>query len=259
VLHALAVQLAGLDDLYEGNPGQAAFRAFAHARLAPAFAKVGWDPRPGEPDNAAILRRSLITTLAQLDDPAVVAEARRRFARLLREPGSLTGTSRQTVLQIVGEHATPADWDQLHALAQKATNVTDRTRLYRELAISHDPALADRALALALTSEPSATDAPELISGVAENFPEKAFDFAVAHRAAVEAMVEPTSRTTFFTRLASGARTPAILPRLQAFAQTVPASARGEVTKAQSSIEVRAEIVAKRLPEVDRWLAAHPG
>jgi hypothetical protein len=259
VLRALASQLDGLNDLYEGQPGRAAFRAFARARLEPAFAALGWDPKPAEPDNAAILRRTLITTLASLDDPAVVAEARRRFAAWLANPNSLTGTSRQTVLQIVAEHADAAEWDQLHALAQKATNVTDRSRLYRDLAIGHDPALADKALTLALTSEPSATDAPELISGVSVNFPEKAFDFALAHRAQVEAMVEPTSRVSFFARLASGARSAAILPRLQAFAATVPASTRGEITKAVSTIEVRAEIVAKRLREVDRWLTNHPG
>jgi aminopeptidase N len=259
VLRALAIQLVDVDDLYRGQPGRAAFQAFARARLAPAFAKVGWDPKPGEADNAAILRRTLITILAELDDPAVVAEARRRFAALLKAPDSLTGTSRQTVLQIVAAHATPAEWDQLHALAQRTTNVTDRTRLYGDLAIGHDPALADKALALALTSEPSTTDAPELISGVSDNFPEKAFDFAVAHRAAVDAMIEPTSRTSFYARLASGARSAEILPRLKGFAETVPASARGEVTKAVSAIEFRLQIVAKRLPEVDRWLAAHPG
>ena len=44
VLRALTLQLGGLDDLYEGRPGQAADRAFARARLAPAFATVGWDP-----------------------------------------------------------------------------------------------------------------------------------------------------------------------------------------------------------------------
>jgi aminopeptidase N len=262
VLKALANQFGGadgLDDLVQDRPGLAAFRAFARARLAPAFARIGWDPKPGESENTAILRRTLVKTLAQLDDPAVVTEARRRFAALLANPDSLTGTSRQTVLEIVAEHADAASWAQLHALAQKATDVSDRSRLYRDLALSHDPALADEALALSLTREPSATDAPELISGVATVFPEKAFAFAIAHRAEVEAMVEPTSRTTFFARLTNRARTAAILPPLKAFAETVPPSARGEVTKAISSIEARLEIIAERLPEMDRWLAAHPG
>jgi hypothetical protein len=46
--------------------------------------------------------------------------------------------------------------------------------------------------------------------------------------------------------------------KLTAFAATVPPSARGEVAKALASIAYRMEVISKRLPEVDRWLAAHP-
>jgi aminopeptidase N len=259
VQKALAQQLDGLNDLYARQPGQAAYRAFARARLAPAFARLGWDAKPGEPDNDALLRSTVLAALGALDDPAVIAEARRRFTAFLDAPDSLRGTSRQTVLQIVADHADTATWEQLHLLAQKATDPTDKSRFYRYLGVSHDPALADRALALALTKEPPATDAPGLISGVAVNYPDKAFAFALAHRAQVEAMIEPTSRTSFFARLATGSTDPAILPSLKAFAATVPASARGEITKAIATILYQEVIVTQRLPEVDRWLAAHPG
>ena len=259
VLKALTQQLAAVDDLYERQPGQTAFRAFARARLEPALARLGWDAKPGEPDNDALLRTTLLTTLGGLDDPAVVAEAKRRFAAWLAAPGSLTGTTRQTVLRIVADHADARIWDQLHTLAQSATDPTDKTRFYRYLGVSHDPALADRALALALTKEPPATDAPELITGVAENFPDKAYDFAVAHRAEVDAMVEPTSRTTFFAHLGGASRDSAMPAKLTAFAATVPASTHGEISKALASISYRREVIAKRLPDLDRWLAAHPG
>jgi aminopeptidase N len=259
VLKALTQQLAAVDDLYERQPGQAAFRAFARARLEPVLARLGWDAKPGEPDNDALLRTTLLTTLGGLDDPAVVAEAKRRFTAWLAAPGSLTGTTRQTVLRIVADHADGAIWDQLHILAQNATDPTDKTRLYRYLGGSHDPALADRALALALTKDPPATDAPELITGVAENFPDKAYDFAVAHRAEVDAMVEPTSRTTYFAHLGGASRDAAMPAKLTGFAATIPASARGEVSKALASISYRREVIAKRLPDVDLWLAAHPG
>jgi aminopeptidase N len=259
VLKSLAQQLGGLIDLYRGQPGAATYAAFARARLAPADARVGWDARHGETDNDAVLRRTILATLGKLDDPTVIAEARRRFSVWLTAPDTLTGTTRQTVLQIVADHADAATWDQLHQLAQKATDATDKTRFYHYLGVSHDPALADKALALALTKDPPATDAPELISGVAEVYPEKAFDFALAHRAAVDAMVEPTSRTSFFARLATGSHDATILPKLKAFAATVPASARGEITKAVSTILYQQVIVTQRLPEVDRWLAANPG
>jgi aminopeptidase N len=259
VLRALTTQLDAMDDNYKGLPAQAAFRAFARARLAPAFARLGWDAKPGESDNAALVRRTLLSTLGNFDDPAVIAEARRRFAGLLANPDSLRGASRLTVLQIVASHADAATWDQLHTLAQKSTESTDRSRLYAYLGASHDPALADKALALALTKEPPPTDAPNLISGVAVVFPDKAYDFAIAHRAEVDAMVEPTSRTNFFASLAGGSVSPDIVTKLNAFAETVPASARPSITRTIATISYRQDIIKTRLPEVDRWLAAHPG
>jgi aminopeptidase N len=259
VLRALIAQLDATDDNYKGLPGQAAFRAFARARLAPAFARIGWDAKPGEADNAALLRRSLLAVLGKFDDPTVVAEARKRFAGLVNNPDSLRGAGRLTVLSIVASHANAATWDQLHAMAQKSTESTDRSRLYTYLGAAHDPALADKALVLALTKEPPPTDAPNLISSVANVFPDKAYDFAIAHRAEADAMVEPTSRTNFFAGLASGSLSPGMVDKLNSFAGTVPASARPVLTRVIATINVRRDLIKNRLPEVDRWLAAHPG
>jgi aminopeptidase N len=259
VLSALIAQLSAMDDNYKGLPGQAAFRAFARARLAPAFARIGWDAKPGESDNTAVLRRSLLNILGKFDDPGVVAEARRRFSGLLANPDSLRGASRLTVLSITASHADAATWDQLHALAQKSTESTDRSRLYGYLGAAHDPALADKALELALTKEPPPTDAPNLISSVSNAFPDKAYDFALAHRTEADAMVEPTSRTNFFVGLASGSLSPAMVGKLNAFAATVPASARPAITRIVATINFRLDLIKNRLPEVDRWLAAHPG
>ncbi|MBS0334040.1 MAG: M1 family metallopeptidase [Proteobacteria bacterium] len=259
VLRTLVGQLDAMDENYKGLAGRAAFRAFARAQLAPAFARVGWDPKPGESDNTALLRRSLLNTLGKFDDPAVIAEARKRFAGLVANPDSLHGAARLTVLSIVASHADAATWDQLHAMARTSTESTDRSRLYGYLGYSQDPALADRALALALTKEPPPTDAPILISRVSDQFPDKAFDFALAHRAEVETLVEPTSRTNFFANLASGSLSPDIVGKLQAYGNTVPASARSSITRTVATIRFRQDVIRPHLAEVDRWLAAHPG
>jgi len=257
VAATLANQASALDDLYKGQPGRAAWRAYARAALQPLFVRVGWDKKPGEPDNDAILRRSVLDVLSTLEDPAVIAEARRRFEGLVKDPNSLSGQDRLTVINIAAEHADAATWAQLHAMAMNDREVTDRTRLYGQLGAAKDPALADKALALALSKEPSATDAPEIIAAVSGEFPEKAWDFVIAHRAQVDAMLEPTTRTTFFTRIASGASSPAMAAELEAFAKTAPGSARGEVDKALATIRYRQQVAEKRLPDADRWLASH--
>jgi aminopeptidase N len=259
VLKTLAQQLDALDGYYDGRPGQATYRAFASARLAPVLARLGWEPKPGEADNDAVLRKTLITVLGDLGDPGVIAEARRRFGTYRANPASLSGSGRQTVLAIVAANADAETWEQIHQLARTSTDVADKTRLYAYLGDSRDPALADKALALALSGEPSPTDAPEIIASVAGTYPDRAYDFAVGRRAQVEKLLEPTSRTQFFTRLASGSHEASMVDKLQAFAKTIPASSRGEVDKALGSIRYRRAVIGERLPDVDRWLAANPG
>ena len=258
VLSALANELAALGRIYRDRDG-AAFRNYARLRLRPVLRRVGWDPRPGEGDNVPGLRDDLIRALSDLDDPDVRAEARRRFQADLVEPAALKGALEQTVQSVVARHADRREWEQLRALARQAAATTERNRLYRLLASAKDPALADRALQLALSGEPPATTAPGIISGVGVLHPDKTFDFALQHRTRVEAMVEPTSRAGYFARLGQGSRDKAMLAKLEAYAATLPASSRSEVSKAVSEVRHRRAVANRWLAEVDRWLAANPG
>ncbi|RAK56421.1 M1 family metallopeptidase [Phenylobacterium deserti] len=258
VLQTLASQINAMASYYGQDARGEPFRAFARARLAPIFATVGWEKTAGEADNVAVLRGSLIRTLGSLGDPTVIAEARSRFAAYVANPESLTGSMRTAVLGVVATNADAATWEQLHTLARNTKDVTDRQRLLRLLGSARDPKLADRALALSLSGELEATDVPSLVSAVAGVYPDKAFDFAVANRAKFEPLLESSSRTTWFTGLASGSRDRAMLAKLAAFGRTAPASTQGEVQKAEAAIQTRLSVIEQRLPEVDRWLAAHP-
>ena len=259
VLKTLSDQLEAIDWYFEGRPGQKAYRAFATARLLPIAQRVGWDPKSGESDNEAILRQSVLTTLGRLGEPSTIAEAHRRFDRWLAEPDSLQGAGRRTVLAIVAANADETTWETLHQKARDSKDVTDRSRLYNYLGASHDPALADRALTLSLSGEPSPTDAPGIIASVAGVDPDKAFAFALANRAKVEELLEPTSRTSYFAELAQSSRAQAMLGKLAAFSATVPPSSRGEIEKALAAIRYRLDVIANRVPEMERWLAANGG
>lgn len=195
VSDALADQFSSIDYYYEGLPGQSSYRAFARARLNPVLARLGWEAHAGEPDNEAVLRATILTTLGELDDAVVIAEARRRFAAFLADPRTLSGSSRHTVLTIVAGHADLQTWKQIHNLARAATDPKDISRLYAFLGASHDPALADRALALALSDKPPISVRPEIIKSVSEVFPERAFEFVSGNRVAIETVLEPASLT----------------------------------------------------------------
>jgi len=258
VLSAVANELSALGRLYRASDGKA-YRAFATLRLQPILARIGWDPRPGEGVNVPGLRDDVARALSELDDPGVREEARSRFRAALAHPGALTGALEQTVQSVVARNANAQEWEALHGLARQATLAAERNRLYRLLGSTKDPVLADRALRLALSGEAPATAAPGIIASVSTLHPDKAFDFAMAHRAQVDAMLEPTSRAGYYSRLGQGSRDKAMLDKLNTLAASLPASSRGEVRKAASEVRHRRAVAERWLVEVDRWLAAHPG
>jgi aminopeptidase N len=255
VLAAIAGEIAELDRLYRGLPGRTAFRAYGLSVLRPLFAKVGWTPRPGENANTPLLRTALLDALNQLDDPKAIAKARKYFAAYTRAPASLSGDLRGSVLSIVAAHADAATWEQLHALAKNAPSSLEKHEFYNLLGSVHDRALAERALALALTDEAPATLRPAIVDSVSDYCPEMAFDFTAAHLDAINAMLEPDSRNEFAPRLAESSTDPAMIAKLEAFAVAhIPATARQTTVKAEAAIAYAAMVRAKRLPEIDRWL-----
>ncbi len=253
----LAADLSELDRLYDGLPGQARFRAFARGLLNPALTRIGKDPQLGEGDNVALMRGSVLTVLGRLDDPDVVAEAHRGFDALLHRPASLPASMRRTVLTSVAQHADAADWEQIHELARSARSELERYELYALLGQADDPALARRALELAISGEPPATTAPAMIEAVSRRHPALALDFTAAHWDRISALLEPDTRATFVPGLVGEASDPALIERLNVFAERdIPASARGDVRKAAASIAYLSKVRQTRLPEVDRWLAS---
>ena len=251
-----AKYLADLDRIYDDQPGQARFRAYVSRVLTPELVRVGWDEKPGEDPNVAILRASLLDALGQIGAPDVVAEARRLFDAYLKDPASLNAGARRTVLAIVAQHATPPDWDQLHGLAKRAPTEVERSQLYGLLGRAEDPALARRALDLAVSGEPAPTVAPNIVDGVALRYPATALDFVAANWPKLSEMLEPDSRSQYAADLARHGADPALIAKLDAFAaKNVPASAQGEVRRQDATIAYRARIRSQRLPDADHWLA----
>ena len=239
-----------IDGYYDGDPRQAAFRRFAIARLQPGFAATGWLARPGEAPPVANLRNTLIATLGDLGDPAVIAEARRRYAA-----SDLPAPIRRAVLGVVAVNADAATWDKLHADAAAEKTALVKQQLYDLLALPNDKALATKALALALTDEPGATTSAGIIGGVSRSHPDLAFDYALANLAGVAKIVDATSRSRYFPRLASGSSDPAMIGKLNAYARKYLSSdARRDAEIAAADITYRIKIKRDRLPAIGAWL-----
>ena len=243
--------MLGLDSYYRGDAArQATFRKFATARLAPELKRIGWTPKEGEAAPVTILRTQLIGALGSLGDKSVLAEAQRRF-----DANDMPAELRKTIMAVVASNANAATWDKLHAQAKAETTPLVKDQLYALLSTAKDDALAQRALDLALTDEPGATNSAGMISIVGRNHPDMAFDFAVAHKAQVDKLVDSTSSARYYPGIGSSSFDPAMPGKVQAFAEKyiAPTSRRGADTVI-ANIKYRTQVRAERLPAVDAWL-----
>ena len=252
----IANSLQSLDNYYGGDtPERARFRQFAASRLAPVLARVGWNEKTSDSAPVRILRTELIDALSTLDDAGVIAEARRRYAAQDSDPTAMPPELRRTLLGVVARHADAATWDQLHASARKETTQLIKDQLYGLLALPEDPALAQRALDLALTDEPGVTNSAGMIARASRLHPDQAFDFAVAHRAQVDARVDSTSRSRYYPGLANNSLDQAMIAKLKDFADRyIAATSRRATDTTIANIVYRRQVHDTRLPAIDAWL-----
>jgi aminopeptidase N len=255
----IAGVLSQVHGMYEGDPARQAMVArYASAKLSPLLRRLGWAPRRGEPAKDSILRADLMATLGGLGDPAVLTEANRRFAA--DDPSVTAGPLRETILGVVARNADAATWDRLRAMARAERNPLVRQQLYRLLGAARDPALARRALELALTDEPGATNSSSLISAVSGGHPDMAFDYALEHREAVDRLVDASSRSRYLAGLGSRSSDPAMVEKLRRYAQAhMTPQSRAPADRAIASIEDRLRVRRERLPDITRWFEARRG
>jgi aminopeptidase N len=251
--------LAGVDGYYAPGPQRAEYRAWAQALLAPALTRVGYDAKTGEPEAEAMLRETLLLALTQIGDPAVRAEARRRFEAARDDLHRLAPGERRWVLVGTARSADAKVFEELRALARDAKDPLERNELYVYLATVEDEALAERVLKLAITDEAPTNFATSMIRDVAVEHPALAWRFTLANLPEISRNLDTLTRSTFVPRVAAASTDPKLAVALEAYAaKNIPADAQGEVRIALAQIRNNADIQARRLPQIGAWIAAHP-
>jgi aminopeptidase N len=247
--------LSRLDRLERDRPGRAAFQAYARKLLAPAFARVGWDRREGESEDATIMRGRLIGLLGTLGDDAVVSEAKRRFAAFVKDPAALAIDLRGPVTRLAGRYADRATYDTLLALARKTTNTDERSRYYSAAASALDAAFARETLAIALTEELTPVMVGPLISGVADEHAEIAWAFVRDNLDKLAARQGPTFRDNIASNILGNFTDAAHAAELAAFGPAHETSGgRIVAARVEERILTDADFIARQLPQVDAWV-----
>ena len=258
IVGAVASSLGRLNGTFKGEAGADLYAAFARDWLKPAFAKAGWDAKPGESENEAVARTRIIGALAALDDKAVIAEARKRFASYVKSPNSVSPSLVRTVLAIAGSKADTKTFDQLLTLAKNAKSPREQRTYLGALADVEDEALARRAIDIFFDKEITPVQlAPRLFAQLAGEHPRMIWDYYLANREQVDALLDPLENLRFGPRLASASSDPAVADELEAFAaENLPADANATVATAAARIRYSASVKEKQLPQLVEWLEA---
>ncbi len=142
-------------------------QAFVRRAVGPAFARLGWDPAPGEAKRTGTLRARLVGALGVLGhDPSVVAEAHRRFLAYLEDPAALAPDLVAAAANIVAHEGGQPEYETLLEQFRRARTPQEEIRFLYALAAPESPELLERTLELCLTAEVRTQDAPYLIGVV---------------------------------------------------------------------------------------------
>jgi aminopeptidase N len=94
-----------------------------------------------------------------------------------------------------------------------------------------------------------------MVGEAADEHPDLAFDFAVAHRERMDALLDDSARSRYYPRLAAKSADPAMVGKVRRFAEAnVPAPSRRAAETAMAQVEFHAAVAKHRLAPVDAWL-----
>jgi aminopeptidase N len=181
-----------LRELMDTPADQREFNAAIARVLRKPFARFGWETRPVESIDDALVRRVLIDALGRAGDPDTVHEARKRFASKQVDPAV-----RPAVLNVVARHADDATFDALQQWLRTTTDAALKADLRAALRHVGQPERLRRWLELLLTTnELSAGDAVYDIthSGQDSGQGELAWQFVRSNLPAVLAKASPRGR-----------------------------------------------------------------
>ena len=252
VWSAILGNLATLDALAAGTPERDKIRKFTIALVRPKFDSLGWEERSGEPVDERQLRAQMAGTLARAGDGAVIAQAKSRFERYLKDPSSVSPSMIDFVLNAAGRNADAATVDALIARALATESNEERNRLTRALVRVNDPEQAARVLQLALNPQLPPQMTTIIVPAVAGNdHVDQAWNFAVANRDALMKNQDAVGSNRAFAGIVASSADPRDAERMEAYVkQHFGDDALVEAQRVGNGVRIRAAQKARLLPQV---------
>ncbi len=249
--------LLDIDALLRGDAGRPAFRTFANALLASELTRLGWDAKPGESFLDALLRPALVAALGKMEDPAVTAEAKARFAAFQGDGHAVAPALLDPVTRIVGMQADLATWQALRGLGEAAPGTEEKLRYFGAMAAAHDPALMQRNIAFATSGAVPRGRILQFLNMAATrgDDPDAFLRAALPQLGPVRDALGPTGESYMMGAVSSGASDPALAAAI--LADPATKKSRGATLDAAKAADLMATTAALRgrtATEAAAWL-----
>jgi aminopeptidase N len=251
--------LRALDHLTRGSAARPAFRAFARGLLQPEFARLGWDAKPGESFLDSLLRPRVIEALGEFDDPAINAEASKRFDAFLSNPASLAPDLRGPVLTMVGHHADQATYDTLKNLGEKASSTEEKLRYFGAMAAAEDPKLIAETMQYATSGQIPNGRIPMIvaIAGRESDNPDEVWRQLLPHQADIRKHLTDESQNVLLPAAAVGSSSSAVARALLSAPEShASIGAKIMAARAADAVNTQAQLQQRAAPALAAWLKA---
>ena len=144
-------------------------RTYTAQFLGSIFDRLGWDSRKNQKHTDSLLRSFVITTLGKLGDEEILAEARKRFNKFLKNKNSLNADLQQPVFILMAWQGDKKTYNKLLSLYRKSTLQEEKIRFLVAMCNFKQKNLLLKTLNLSLTSEVRSQNIRVPIMGVSAN------------------------------------------------------------------------------------------
>jgi aminopeptidase N len=99
-----------------------------------------------------------------------------------------------------------------------------------------------------------------MIRAVGYEHPDMAWEFAMAHRAQIDKLVDSTSSSRYYPGIGASSNDPAMIDKINAYADAhIAKGSRRAAETVIANIQYRQMVRKERLPAIDAWLAKNGG
>ena len=260
VLGAASGPLAWLDDHVVpvvGERSAAKFRGWLAASFAPAFESVGWKPAKGESEKERQRRAALVSILGSLAEHAPVLEdVEAQIRAYLKSRTALDANLAGIVVELAARRGDKARFESYLRAMKGSRTPQERARFELALGSFRDPALVDRALALALTDAIPTQDVVPLLVRLLGNpsARERAWEFVRERWKELSPRVSPGLAGRLVSALPA-LQKPLYKRQVAAFfaSHPIPTAARA-LKQALERFDLDAELRERTLPELRAYL-----